>query len=175
MKHGANMFSPAQIEATLAELKGLAAEPPQTVAWSAPGGEVLEADFTAVDSLGCAFRELRLEVPALAAAAFDIVIGWADDFCRRVNYLLEPLARVEQDSGAQVVLARSSPPDRQPARTAFYEIRLHAPNRFSLTRRFTTPDEPTPQPLDMFVTHELFQKLVRDLVSSIPGPAAGAK
>src|SRR6516225_8154958 len=120
-----------QITQSLAGLKGLASDVPKTVGWSAGGGPTVEVDFTAVDSLACAFRELRLAAEELKSVPFDSLKAWADELCRKVMYLLEHIGPLEADAEAQTVLIRSTPPTRQPDRTTFYEMLVKAPGVLS--------------------------------------------
>ena len=161
-----------QITQSLAGLKGLASDVPKTVGWSAGGGPTVEVDFTAVDSLGCAFRELRLSAEELKDVPFDRLRAWADEFCRKVTYLLEHIGPLEVDAEAQTVLIRSTPPTRQPGQSAFYEMLVQAPGRLSLRRYTRAAHHPDRQSCDMQSTHEVLVKLVGDIVSAIPAAAA---
>jgi hypothetical protein len=166
------MLLQEQMIQSLAGLKGLASDVPKTVGWSAGGGPTVEVDFTAVDSLGCAFRELRLSAEELKNVPFDTLRSWADELCRKVTYLLEHIGPLEADVEVQTVLIRSTPPTRQPARTTFYEMLIKAPGTLNLRRyvRGTHADER--QPCDMQTTHEVLVKLVSDIVAAIPAAAA---
>jgi hypothetical protein len=134
----------------------------------------LAIDFTAVDTMSCSFREIRLRVPALASADSGILKQWAERLCSRVTYLLENIGPVEVDPEAGQVLVRSNPPDAQADGTAFYEIRLgsHANGNFSLRRYRAEKGAAGRTQVDMQTTHEVLVKLVDDLVDTIPAPAA---
>jgi hypothetical protein len=160
-----------QITQSLAVLKGLASDVPKTVGWSAGGGPAVEVDFTAVDSLGCAFRELRISAEELKNVPFDRLRAWADELCRKVTYLLEHIGPLEADAEGQTVLIRSTPPARQPEQTAFYEMLVQAPGRLSLRRYTRAAHEADRRPCDMQTTHEVLVKLVGDIVSAIPAVA----
>jgi hypothetical protein len=158
-----------QITRSLAELKGLAAEVPQTVGWQAESGPAVEADFTVVDSLGCAFRELRVSASQLQNAPVERLSAWAATLCSRVTYLLEHIGPLEVDGEAQTVLIRSTPPAKLPGQTTFYEMLIRTPGVLSL-RRYTRPaGEPDRLACDMQVTHEVLLKLMQDIVSALPG------
>jgi hypothetical protein len=160
-----------QITQSLTGLKGLASDVPKTVGWSAGGGPTVEVDFTAVDSLGCAFRELRLSAEELKNVPFDRLRAWADELCRKVTYLLEHIGPLEADAEAQTVLIRSTPPTRQPDQTTFYEMLVQAPGRLNLRRYTRTGQNSNRQPCDMQTTHEVLVRLVSDIVSAIPAAA----
>src|SRR4051812_40089424 len=102
-----------QISHSLAGLKGLDSDLPTKVDWSIDGGPVVAVDFTVVDSLSCAFRELRVSADELKSAPFDALQAWADGLCRKVTYLLEHIGPLESDTAAQTVLIRSTPPTKQ--------------------------------------------------------------
>jgi hypothetical protein len=154
-----------QIAASLEGLKGLASDVPKTIGWAAGTGPTIEVDFTAVDLLGCAFRELRITADELKDAPVERLKAWADDLCRKVTYLLEHIGPLEVDAQAQTVLIRSTPPARKPAQTTFYEILVKAPGTLSLRRYTRAADEHDRLPCDIRVTHEVLVKLVGDLVN----------
>jgi hypothetical protein len=153
-----------QIAASLEGLKGLTFEVPKTIGWATGGGPTVEVDFTAVDLLGCAFRELRVAVNELNGVPSERLKTWADHLCRKVTYLLEHIGPLEVDAQAQTVLIRSTPPSRLPAQTAFYEILVKAPGILSLKRYTRAAGEPDRLPCDIRITHEVLMKLVDDLV-----------
>lgn len=160
-----------QITQSLAGLKGTASSAPRTVGWSAGTGPTVEVDFTAVDSLGCAFRELRVSADELNEVPFERLKTWAENLCKKVTYLLEHIGPLEADAEAQTVLVRSTPPTRQLEQTAFYEMLVHAPGVLSL-RRYTRPaGNPERQACDIQVTHEVLVRLVQDIVAAIPTAA----
>jgi len=167
-----------QIAASLEGMKGLSFEAPKTIGWAAGGGPTVEVDFTAVDLLGCAFRELRIDVNGPHDVPFERVKTWAEDLCRKVTYLLEHIGPLEIDAQAETVLIRSTPPARKPAQTAFYEILVKAPGTLSLRRYSRAAGEPDRLPCDIRITHEVLVKLVDDLVdfpfNREAEPSAGA-
>jgi hypothetical protein len=161
-----------QITQSLAGLKGLASDVPKTVGWSAGGGPSVEVDFTVVDSLSCAFRELRLSAEELKYVPFDTLKIWADALCNKVTYLLEHIGPLELDAEAQTVLIRSTPPTRQPDQTTFYELLVQAPGTLNLRRYNRAAHHSDRDPCDMQTTHEVLVKLVSDIVAAIPAVAA---
>lgn len=143
-----------------------------TVALPGPDGIDLAVDFTAVDSMSCAFRELRLRVPSLMGCNIDTLRQWAQALSGRVTYLLENLGPVEIDTQAGRVLVRSTPPDRQPDGTKYYEVMLESTTGgiFSLRRYESVKGTPGRTQVDIRTTHEVLLKLVDDLVETIPAP-----
>ena len=57
-----------------------------------------ECDLVAVDSLSCAFSELRIEAPNREAGEAGALNAWADALSNRVTYLLEGLERLDRKS-----------------------------------------------------------------------------
>lgn len=157
-----------QITQSLAGLKGTATDVPKTVGWSAGVGPAIEVDFTVVDSLGCAFRELRVTADEFQNGPFDRLKIWAANLCGKVTYLLEHIGPLEADVGAQTVLVRSTPPTRQPGQTTYYEMLVNAPGVLSL-RRYSRPAGHAERSVcDIQITHEVLVKLVQDIVAAIP-------
>ena len=132
----------------------------------------LSIDFVQIDSLSCAFSELRLNIPALTNSSADDLEEWATALSQRITYLLENIGPLEIDSANQQVLIRSTPPGKSGTTTRFYEIMLaaHAGGNFSLRRYESLPGQAGRQPVPVFVTHEVLFKLIGDLVATIPSP-----
>src|SRR5262249_49058236 len=168
---GEPMLLHEQMIQSLAGLKGLASDVPKTVGWSAGRGPTVEVDFTAVDSLGCAFRELRLSAEELKDVPFDALKVWADELCRKVTYLLEHIGPLELDAEGQTVLIRSTPPTRQPEQTTFYEMLIKAPGTLNLRRYIRGVQADDRQPFFMQTTHEMVVRLVSVIVAVIPAAA----
>jgi len=165
---GERMLLNEQITQSLAALKGMVSNVPKTVGWSAGGGPAFEVDFTAVDSLGCTFRELRLSADELKTVPFERLKAWADNLCQKVTYLLENVAPLELDTGAQTVLIRSVPPTRDADQTAFYEMVVKAPGELSLRRYIRAARAGNRESRDIQITHEVLVRLVHDIVAAIP-------
>jgi hypothetical protein len=157
-----------QISQSLLGLKGLSSPTPKTVGWLVDHGPAVEIDFTAVESLSCAFRELRVSADELKAAPLDALKAWADRLCERVTYLLEHIGPLELDAEAQAVLVRSTPPTKDASRTSFYEMLVKTPGVVNLRRYVREAPNGERQPIDLYVTNEVLLKLVRDIVEAIP-------
>ena len=174
---GAIMMLHEQINQSLAGLKGLDSDVPTTVERSIEGGPAVAIDFTVVDSLSCAFRELRVSADELKSASFDALQGWADALCKKVTYLLEHIGPLESDMAAQAVLIRSTPPTTEPGtngpgQTTFYEMLVQAPGTLSLRRYTRAAHSADRSSCDIRITHEVLAKLVQDIVAAIPSAAA---
>lgn len=155
----------------LASLKGLSSNTPSPMTLHNPGGMTLRIDFTVVDSLSCAFREMTLNVPALQTAAFSTLQTWAQNLSKRITYLLEQIAPLEIDPTAGEVLIRSTPPDQLPDGTQYYEIMLsQQAGAFVLKRFRSIKGTHGRTQVDLQVTHEVLFKLVDDLEATAPVP-----
>ena len=127
-------------------------------------------DFTVVDSMSCAFRELRMDVPRLAGTSFSVLKQWADDLSQRITYLLENLGPLEFDPVSQQVLIRSKSPDLRTGGARYFEILLQCQSsgRFFLRRYYSDPAQAGRDQVDLQMTHETLLKLVDDLVATVP-------
>ena len=161
-----------QLTNQLSHLAGSSGPQTSTATLSGPDQVALEIDFVAVDSMSCSFRELRIHVPDLASAGFDVLKSWAEALSKRVTYLLENLGPLEFDPDAGEVLLRSTKPDTADG-TQYYEILLKTSTAgsFSLRRYRAEKGIPGRTPVDLQTTHEVLHKLVRDLVETIPAKA----
>jgi hypothetical protein len=151
---------------TLESMAGLTAAQPQTIRVTEIGDDVLELDLTAVDRMSCSFRELRLQMPALYGKSFDSLKSWAHEICKRVTYLLEQIGPQELDPETGQVLIRSTPPEKNPGQTRFYEVMLSSPGTLSLRRYCTRPGQIEREQIDLQATHEVARKLVNDLLQA---------
>lgn len=162
------------LAAALAPLVGQTFVPAKTVAVSDGQGVSVAVDLLSVEMLGVSCEELRLEVPALAAASLDVLKKWAGGLCQRITYLLENLGPLEFDAQANQVLIRSTPPDgaTTPGQTKYYEVLLSSlgGGRFSLRRYQADRGVPGRTAVPLHVTHEQLAKLVNDLVATLPTP-----
>ena len=157
------------------ELKNLIGAPmPRTLSLSADKQIGIAIDLRAVDSLSCAAREIRLNVPALVGARFDVLKVWAERLCQRVTYLLENIGPLELEPDSGRVLIRSTSPDRQDGAKKYYEIVLQsqADGNFSLRRYRFEKGGGGREQVDMSLTHEVLGKLLSDLVDTAPVPTA---
>jgi len=158
------------LSAELVRLNGLHSDPPTTVSLTAPSGELLSIDFVVVDMMGCSFRQIELEVPAMNGAAFDALKKWAKSLSQRITYLLENIGPLEYDPDGGEVLIRSTPPDQLPDGAQYYEMLLqsHSGGRFSFRRYHSIKGQSGRHQVDVMTTHEVLLKLADDLVDTVP-------
>lgn len=154
----------------LASLNGLHSDPPTSVTLAAAGGVTLTVDFVVVDTLGCSFRQLSLEVPRLNGAAFTVLQDWAKNLSQQITYLLEHIGPLEFDPDAGEVLIRSTPPDTLPDGTQYYEMLLqsHSGGRFTFCRYHSVKGQPGRTQVDIMTTQQVLLKLADDLIATMP-------
>lgn len=154
----------------LPRLVGLNSTQPTTVTLPATNGVEMAVDFTIVDSLSCAFRELRMDVPRLAGASFSVLKQWADALSQKITYLLENIGPLEFDPTTQQVLIRSKSPDVRTGGAKYYEVLLQCQSagRFYLRRFHSDPAQCGRDQVDLAMTHETLMKLVDDLLATVP-------
>lgn len=159
-----------KLHGELVRLIGFSSSTPRTVILKAPDGVVVEVDLTAVDSMSCAYTEVRINVPKLVGADFEKLKKWAEALSKRVTYLLEHIGPLEFDPDAQTVLIRSNPPSRQGNSTKYYEVLLqsHSGGNFTLRRYEAVQGAPGRTQVEIRTTHEVLDRLVNDLVETIP-------
>lgn len=158
------------ISQELTQLVGWNSTQPKTLSLPTTNGVAVSVDFTIVDSLSCAFRELRMDVPHLAGASFNVLKQWAEDLSQRVTYLLENIGPLEFDPITQQVLIRSKSPDRRTGGAKYYEVLLQCQSagHFLLRRYHSDPVQMGRDQVDLAMTHETLLKLVDDLLASVP-------
>ncbi len=159
-----------QLSNELNKLIGFSQRQPKIVVMHGADGMTLDVEFTAVDSMSCAFREVRLRVPSLIDAEFDVLKQWAEELGKRVTYLLENIGPLEFDPANKQVLMRSTPPGKKADAKNFYEVLLQAQSdgNFTLRRFEARKGRPGRDRVDMQTTHEVLTRLVDDLVETIP-------
>lgn len=161
------------LASAVAPLSGQSFAPPQTVTVS-DAGVTLSVDLLAVDLVGVACEEIRLDVPSLGAATLQTMKKWGEGLCQRITYLLENLGPLEYDAQANEVLIRSAPPDTSsaPGQTKYYEVLLSSQGsgRFSLRRYQADRSTGSRTAVPLRITHEQLAKLVNDLTATLPGP-----
>src|SRR4051812_39644611 len=103
----------------LSRLVGYCSNSTRTATVIAPNQVAVNIDFTAVDSMSCSLAELRVTVPALNGARFDVLKQWAKALSSRITYLLENIGPLEFAPDQGKILIRSTPPDKQAGATQF--------------------------------------------------------
>lgn len=131
----------------------------------AAGGWRAAVTAECADVVGCRLWELSLRRTAETAAVE--LPARAEQVCRRVTGLLEPLRLVEVDGPRGTALLRSEQPGQLGGERFYYEVLLQGDGGASV-RRFQTPQEGQPrrQQVAFTLTHEALAKLVRDLTAA---------
>ena len=160
----------AQLRDELKQLTGFSSSTPKIVQLKDAAGLTLTVGFVAVDSMSCAFESLSLQVPQLVGHEVQLLNQWAEALSKRVTYLLEHIGPIEIDPSGNQVLIRSTPPDLSQGTRHFYEVLLSAQaNGTFLLRRFQSETgQSGRKPVDILLTNPTLEKLVRDLVETIP-------
>jgi len=122
----------------------------------------VRCDVVAADAVGCAIVELECRTIGRSPAAKDLV-RYANDLCKRVTYLMEPLRVVEFDPKAGA-LVLSDKPRRKGDSVGYYH--LHAkPNGATVLNRVDYNSSAKRRIFSPFsLTHEQLEQLVDDLV-----------
>jgi hypothetical protein len=160
----------SQLANEIKQLVGFSSSTPRRVEVTDSAQRVLAVKFVAVDTMSCAFESLTLHVPELVANELSVVKDWANALSQRVTYLLESISPIEIDERGNQILIRSTPPDRTGNTTQFYEVLLSAEaNGTFLLRRFRTETGQTSRhSVDIRMTHETLNKLIVDLLDTVP-------
>ena len=132
------------------------------------GAHRLTLQLTAAGPVGLAFEALDFATTARAEWTPETLNAWGDALAARVTYLMEPLVVLEHDAVAGAVALRSETPTARGDQRAYYEVRLDRAGTLRLTR--TAFDEPSRRrrPALCQITIESFERLVDDIVASIP-------
>lgn len=159
-----------KLTSELKQHAGFSSSTPRQIEMTDQDGLVLGVAIVAVDALSCAFESLRLHVPSLVGNESGALQSWAEALSERVTYLLENIGPIEIDRGSNQVLIRSTPPDRSGGVTQFFEVLLtaQANGTFQLRRYRSEHGQHGRESVDIHLTHETLQKLVHDLVDTIP-------
>jgi hypothetical protein len=126
------------------------------------GGERLQAEILALDTLACAFNRLGVELDALASSPVENLKQVADQIARRLTYLLEPITAVEVDRDQCAIQLRSNPPQKDDNGTSYYELLVRRGGLVSLCRYKKQPGD-IRRLVPAHVTREVFLRLVEDL------------
>lgn len=145
---------------------------PATLQVRDAAGISLRVEVARIDSMSCAFTEMAMHVPALQNSAFDVLKDWAEALSRKITYLLEQLGPLEFDPQHHEALIRSTPPQTHGGATQYYEIVLSGSgNGTFLLRRYAAQSGTAGRTqVDLQVTHEVFERLINDLLATIPSP-----
>lgn len=159
-----------KLQSELTRLIGFSSQTPKSILLNSGSQNQMEIDLTAVDSMSCSVTEIRMIVPKLVNANFDILKKWSDELCQRITYLLEGIGPLELDPDSSKVLIRSTKPETDKGKIRYYEIMLQSQSggNFVLQRYEYFDQTNQRNRVDLKVTHEILRKLSRDLFESIP-------
>jgi hypothetical protein len=136
------------------------------------GGHRLAVHLTASGPVGLAFDSLELSATPREGAGAGwspaALKAWGERIAARVSYLMEPLVVLEQDALAGEVAIRSHAPTARGDLRAFYEIRIAPGGTLHLARLGFDEASRRRRPVDCMMTREVLERLVDDIVASIP-------
>lgn len=125
-------------------------------------GQRLDCALASLERVGCSVESLELESDALAGSPMDRLRQVSEAICRRVTYLLEPVAPVEVDEHHAVVQLRSNPPEATPQGRGYYELLVSRQGAVTLKRYFCEPGQPRTA-VPAHLTRQVLLRLVDDL------------
>jgi hypothetical protein len=132
------------------------------------GPQRLECDFSALDSLACAFTSFVVSADTLTDVSAEQLRRLGEKLSARLTYLLEPINPIEFDREQCVVQLRSNPPERDEDRTSYYELVVRRGGTLSLCRFAKQPGE-VRRTIPVNVTREVFFRLVSDFSAAAGG------
>ena len=122
----------------------------------------VRCDVVAADGVGCAVVELECQAIGRKTASNDLV-RYANDLCKRVTYLMEPLRVVEFDPKAGA-LVLSEKPRRKGESVGYYHFHAKPTGATVLHRVEFNPKSKQRIFSPFALTHEQLEQLVEDLV-----------
>ncbi|GIW92174.1 MAG: hypothetical protein KatS3mg110_0215 [Pirellulaceae bacterium] len=145
------------------QLDALAQQVPGTgeVGFSFAGGQC-RCELESVDRIGCAVRVVHVSYSPIDVPRMRKL---ADQLCRQLHYLVEPLRVVEVDNEATAVQVRSDPPSRTSTGRTYYEL-LVRPDRLELVR-YEAPSGEQRRRISMHLTREVLIRLIGDLTGTV--------
>ena len=154
----------AQLRSELAQLVGQTNQTVRVV----DGQRSVRCEADRVEPLAVTALVLELETPELANVTLFEIQAASADLCRRVNYLLEPIAPIETDSQGCSVQMRSNPPQQDDNGRRYYELHLSRGGSVELCRYEKQPGQPRTR-VPAVLTHEVTCRLVDDFVATVEG------
>lgn len=147
------------------ELRARAGQSSQSIVIQCPP-RTLCCEAALCEQLSATIDELSLESPELAAASVSQLQDASQDLCRRVNYLLEPIAPIETDATGCSVQMRSNPPQKDDNGWKYYELLLKRGGSVALARYEKPPGQPRKR-VPAVLTHEVLGRLADDFAITI--------
>lgn len=126
----------------------------------------LKCHVSQCDPLGAAVSDFVLQTGELANADVKKLESASKSLCRRVNYLLEPIAPIEIDATGCIVQMRSTPPRKEDKGLKYYELTLRRGGCVSLCR-YEKQSGNSRAPIPALLTHEVLGRLVEDFDTAV--------
>jgi len=142
----------------------MSAPPPHDLTLRLANG-TLDCTIAATDAIGCAVDRVRLSLVDHDRWELPRMRTMADQLCKQLRYLVEPLQVIEVDTDQPLVQARSQPPTQDAQRNSSYYELLVAPQVMTLLR-FSAPRGEPRRTIAMHLTREVLSRLLQDMASA---------
>jgi hypothetical protein len=154
-----------EIHQQLDQIANKSAPPPYEMTLRLPHG-TLQCTMAAADAIGCAVDRVRLSLADHDRRPLAQIRTMADQLCKQLRYLVEPLQVIEVDTEQPLVQARSQPPTHDAERNSCYYELLVAPQVITLLR-FSAPRGGPRSPTTMHLTREVLSRLLQDIADAV--------
>ena len=131
----------------------------------ATGGEV-ECSVSEAGPIACHLERMTYRNERMRTATPQQLTQVGNELCRRVNYLVEPLAVIETDSTASSVQLRSAPPQQLESEVRYFEVSLNR-ERGVEVERISAPRGEDRSSVGAPLTREVLARLAEDCVGSV--------
>jgi hypothetical protein len=148
----------------LDQIARTSAPSPHEMTLNLPNG-TLQCMIAAADAIGCAVDRIRLSLADHTRWELPRMRSMADQLCKQLRYLVEPLQVIEVDTDQPLVQARSQPPSRDAQRISSYYELLVAPQVITMLR-FSAPRGESRQAVAMYLTREVLSRLLQDMADA---------
>ncbi len=132
------------------------------------GALAVQCSLRAADALGVAVEELEMRAGGRGDLTAERVALWADEICRRLGYLREPLSVLEVDAEGPAALLRSARPRTRGEERSYFELLIAADGKVSLRRLCVRTSSEQPETVPFTLTLEQLADLVDDLAAARP-------
>ena len=140
------------------------APPPHDMTFGMANG-TLECSIVATDAIGCAVDRVHISLADHDRWDLPQMRKLADQLCKQLRYLVEPLQVIEVDADQPLIQARSQPPTQDAQKNSTYYELLVAPQTITL-RRFSAPRGEPRHPTAMHLTREVLCRLLQDMAAA---------
>jgi hypothetical protein len=130
-------------------------------------GRRLACGLRTLEAVGCEIDRLALESDGLALATVGELERLSGQLASAITYLLEPIGPVEVDPFQALVQLRSKPPQRDAAKSSYFELIVRRGGEVSL-QRYEAPRGQPRRPVPAQLTREALLRLTRDLAAIVP-------